>query len=172
MELAVYLATVFTATPTPTPTVETAQGMSETLKLILTAAISVAVTLITGLIVAWFSRRGEHAKWVRQERLDAYLGMLRVINTISNHLTDARHDLEAGKPAQLNREVMQKDFPAVYAAIDLLGPTHMSKLAHAVNLSIVECGIDAPTDEQRAKTDAAEKAYFEAARKVLGIKNK
>jgi hypothetical protein len=78
------LAVALTSTPTPSPPVEVAQEMSDTTKLILTALATVFVTIVTGLVAAWISRRGEHKKWLREERLKAYTGMLTFLRGMHN----------------------------------------------------------------------------------------
>jgi len=172
MDHLLLLAIALTSTPTPSPVpyvIEVGSGGGFSLAGIATGAVGAA---LLGILGAWISSLREHAKWVREERLQAYLGMLTLINGISNRYVLVRSQVAAGNTVTLDEEKMLEDFPSAFAALDLLGPVRMSKLAHTLSEAIMKQGTSNPSESSAKAISAAKEAFSDAARKVLKISDK
>jgi len=167
MEPLVYLASAIASTPALAPTVETVQGSSDLAKTLLTAGAGVGATIFAGLVAAWIARRSEHSKWLRDERLKAYVNMSTLINTAVRASVTARMAIASETPATYFFDT--KDIPSVYASIRLLGPTKLSDLAHELAILVTE-GATNMDLAYGVRVDAAEAAYLAEAQKVLHIR--
>jgi hypothetical protein len=101
-----------------------------------------------GTVGALYSRRREHRRWLRQQRLEAWTEMIRVCGQITivggetrraiKRRDDAAHDGRTEAAARLNREVNERGVdlkeaahrlsPAI-ARVELLGPTQAVEAA-------------------------------------------
>jgi len=137
------------------------------------AIVSVILTLIVGVVVglvtALLARKGEHAKWLRERRYEAYVAFITDM--------DAFIALANTKPTMLNAmkiaarsDALTERMPDAFEAVSLLGPREVN----ATGQQLVWAANDFGTtkDEQHlADVGAARWQFLLAAGKVLKSKN-
>ncbi|WP_162924920.1 hypothetical protein [Mycetocola zhujimingii] len=102
---------------TPQPAIETDP--------LVVAIVSVALTLIVGLVVgvvtALLARKGEHAKWLREQRYAAYVAFMIDMSTLTALLqTDV--SLTNLVKVRARADAYTKSASAAFEAVSLLGP--------------------------------------------------
>ena len=165
------LAVALAANPSPTLAPDVLGASTGASTLLLAVASGAVGAALLGLLGAWLVRLDDHRKWIRQERLHAYLRMLTIINGIFTAVVDARSDIAAGRPPTFDVKEMTKELPVAYAAIDILGPTAVADLAHKLAMASLADGINVPAEGHEERRKAAERAFTDATRKVLKIRN-
>ncbi|MDQ1218142.1 hypothetical protein [Microbacterium arborescens] len=167
---------MISATDAPTPTATIA--IDPTL-LALLPFIGVIVTVLVGLFGAWVQSRREHARWVREQRFEAYVRVRAIITrleyTDADHkLADLRrgaddHDLESAR--QRLSEVddykealltIRADFFDATVPLTILGPASVDDATTAL--------LDAMNRENEAEINAAKKLLVTEMRKALGVR--
>jgi hypothetical protein len=174
MEFVQHLLTEAAATPTLTPSgmpVPSGASTGTTILTILGGAVGAA---LLGLLGAWIGRRGEHAKWVREERLKAYLGIVEMFHANTVELDTIRLAFANGEsPSTEGLKAQFASYAAYYAPFDVLGPYYMADLADEFRDALHAPDIDrrtTPAEDKRISD--AQRAFTDAARKVLGVKEK
>lgn len=138
---------------------------------LIVAVVSVSLTLFVGVVVgsvtAWLSRRGEHAKWTRERRFDAYVSFmldmaaLQELVKLTPTAANAQHTLDR------LREFSEK-FPASFEAVSLLGPRSVNAAGQ------LWVGAATALAEGRTSVDecnAARWEFLKRAGKVLNSQN-
>lgn len=124
---------------------------------LIVAVVSVFLTLIVGaiigLVTALLARKGEHTKWLRERRYDAYVAFMVDMNTLS--------DLISTKPTATNaRKLLDRitDYTetasAAFEAVSLLGPRKVNNAGQKWLWAI--------TDYLKTKSEPAAAAVAEA----------
>jgi hypothetical protein len=84
------------------------------------AAISGLFALLGGFAGAWFSRRSEYEKWLRQERSVAFADFLRQVHSVREKVISAIHDTSLSIP--------ERDMKVTELFIGLDGPEGVVRL--------------------------------------------
>lgn len=90
---------------------------------IVSVALTLIVSVVVGLLTAWLSRRGEHAKWLRERRFDAYLAFMIDMDAFVELASNTSKPTSA-TVARL--EKLFERFSASHEAVSLLGPKRVN----------------------------------------------
>ena len=107
------IALATTPSPTPTGTSDSA-ALDPTAQLLLTIFGAALVTALAGLAGAGLQGRREHKRWVRQERLAAYLDFLRFAHGMWDLIDDrerVRAKIDVLKPKVVELREKQRNTP-------------------------------------------------------------
>ena len=122
--------------------------MSPTIAAALIVLVGVLLTVGGSFFGAWLHDRREHARWVRQQRLDAYVRLLGILDAMDPAIPSALGDLEQRLPYET-------------AASIILGPT-------AVREAVGDMGAAADRGDLHA-FDAARTRLTAAMRAATGV---
>lgn len=169
-----------TPTPSPTEVAETAAAALDPTLIVLLPIIGVIATVIGGFIGAWFQGRREHAKWLRERRLEAYtraLSTASALRGLTIKLEEAKAAIaaetdpakQAAIAAELDPVLVQisridEELSERLAPLVILGPQDVGDAYSSVIDALEEHG---PRHEE---VDKAETALQTKVRKALGIK--
>lgn len=148
------------------------------LTLLIGALGAAALSIPAGFLGAWIASRREHEKWIREQRLDAYRELLRV--------------LELAWPMQSKDQTVWRDhqdaMSAALGVVTILGPDSVGMAAHTyldATLDVASAqrkvnGVDtgtpdpkmqAPYEKASIKSGKLRAAFIRAAQKELNIKS-
>jgi len=137
------------------------------------AIVSVSLTLVVGIVVglvtALLSRRGEHAKWVRERRFDAYVAFMIDMEAVTTLHGAAITAVNASKMAARAESIVER-VPAAFEAVSLLGPRSVNAAGQNWVWAIVAYGQD-KSDLRKADVSQARWDFLVSAGKVLKSKN-
>jgi hypothetical protein len=155
MDHLLYLATVLAATHTPTP--ESTEAVSNTASPWAGAVWGVLATLAGVVVTALISRRNEHAKWIREERLQAYLASFHLAGTLEVEI----RRYKSIATAQVTLDVLEKftsSAAVVNSTLRLLGPKIVSDASDEFHVAILAWGKkQAALVGERALSDSTRK---------------
>lgn len=122
---------------------------------------------LLGLLGAWIQARREHSRWIREQRLNAYLDYIRLVEMLPMRMGLKESDIE-----------LLENLRSATAALRLLGPDRVyaaavTLTAHAAGLNQVNREPDANRDVMKSvndKFDDARTRLVEAARLELRIR--
>lgn len=142
--------------------------MDPTLLAILSIFGGAVVAGFFGFFGAWVQGRREHTRWIREQRLDAYLKLVALHNEITSaEIARAalRPDSKAGSNEYVNNLLvgLSERFPAAVAPLAILGPGPVNEAAEAVMGAFNEGDLPA--------CRAAEQTLTGEMRKALRIRN-
>lgn len=77
--------------------------------LALIPVITVVLTIVAGLVGAWIQSRREHTRWLREERLAAYIAFLTVVYDLENEARSLKTSVaDLGKFSKVAQELAAK----------------------------------------------------------------
>jgi hypothetical protein len=135
---------------------------------------------LLGLFGAWLVRRDEHKKWVRQERLKAYLKYATLVRQIDTDTLEPQLMTIPGHAQRMMTRFLE-EFPPIQTALDIVGPQSLvtagenyhGAVAVASSASMDNARpdrtADVDTDELTAKVDKTRRIFLDEARRVIGF---
>ena len=150
----------------------TAAAATETDPLVV-AVVSVALTLFVGLIVGWvtssLARRGEHAKWLRESRYEAYVAFMIDMSALA-HIIDSKPTADNAKTLLAKIESYRDRSSASLESVSLLGPRKVNKAGQhwtwAASSYMTE-----KTEANKVGLSSARWEFLKVAGKILKSKN-
>lgn len=100
-------------------TLATSQAADGTDPLVI--AVSVLLTLLVVVVTAWLARKGEHAKWVREQRYRAYVAFMIDMSTLTA-LLETHVSITNLAKVKARAHGYTENAPAAFEAVSLLGP--------------------------------------------------
>jgi len=85
------------------------------------AIVSVFLTLVVGVVTASLARKGEHAKWLREQRYEAYVAFMIDMSTVTS-LLDTELSLANVTKVKSRADAYTEKASASFEAVSLLGP--------------------------------------------------
>ena len=89
------------------------------------AIVSVSLTLVVGVVVgvisAYLTQRGEHAKWMRERRYDAYIAFMIDMDLLMT-LADTTISASNAETVKTRIDAYTERAAAAFEAVSLLGP--------------------------------------------------
>jgi hypothetical protein len=101
-------------------TLATTQAASAT-DLLVVALVTVITTLIVGVVTALLTRKGEHAKWLREQRYEAYVAFMIDMSTLTA-LLETKQTLANATNTRARVHAYTENASAAFEAVSLLGP--------------------------------------------------
>lgn len=142
--------------------------MDDFAQIALTAFGTLAVTIVVALVTWWIQSSSEHAKWVRERRLELYteivvLGSEFFVRNKSDEATGNRDD-RFGRYERMHSSMER---------LHMLGPTHLWQLGAALLTSAdAVAGAESDPEASRAaleRMSAAQLDFALEANRVLGF---
>jgi hypothetical protein len=146
---------------TPTPAADTDP--------LVVAVVSVALTLVVGLVTALLARRGEHAKWVRERRYDAYQAFMIDMAAMST-LIEMKPSVANALKSKARIDAYVERASAAYEAVSLLGPREVNAAGQRWVWSAVAYAKNKSESEKDAFA-AARWQFLIVAGRILNSKN-
>lgn len=85
------------------------------------AIVSVSLTLLVGVVTALLARNGEHAKWLREQRYEAYVAFMIDMSTLAA-LIQTELSLTNASKVKARADAYTEKASAAFEAVSLLGP--------------------------------------------------
>jgi hypothetical protein len=145
----------------PTPTAETDP--------LTVAVVSVALTVVVVGVTALLARTGEHAKWVRERRYDAYVAFMIDMATLAT-LIEIKPSLANFVKTRARIDAYLERVSAAYEAVSLLGPREVNAAGQNWVWSAVAYSTTRSASDKTAVA-AARWQFLVAAGKILNSKN-
>jgi hypothetical protein len=142
--------------------------MDDLTKIVLTAFGTLVVGLIAALVGAWIQLRREHSKWIREERMATYIGLLQEMEKVKI-MGGATIEKIAAHPkrGQMFDAVLDAE-----ARLALVGPDKLVVLAMAMHEAMVSTSESATKQYYAARADFVETARPEVGIRKAGLKNR
>lgn len=103
------------------PATAQATGTDPLLVAIVSVSLTLVVGVVVGLITAVMARKGEHAKWMRERRYEAYMGFMIDMDTMTT-LIGTKPTIENVTRVKARIESLSEKSSASFEAVSLLGP--------------------------------------------------
>jgi hypothetical protein len=140
---------------------------------LIVAVVSVSLTLVVGisvgLVTASLTRRGEHAKWVREQRYVAYVAFM-VDMSAMTALIEATPTIWNISKLLRRYEVQTEKSRAAFEAVSLLGPRDVNAAGQRW-LWAATTFAKSKTKEDRTALSAARWDFLVSAGGILGSRN-
>jgi len=140
---------------------------------LLVAVVSVTLTLgvgiVVGLLSGFLARKGEHAKWLRERRFDAYVAFMIDMNSLSD-IAHTTPTLQNATALKARIDSLPEKTSAAFEAVSLLGPRTTNAAGQKWVRAITVCSHEktAPND---ASLSAARWNFLVAAGRILKSRN-
>ncbi|CAN5209772.1 hypothetical protein BH11ACT5_BH11ACT5_21880 [soil metagenome] len=134
---------------------------------IVSVSLTLAVGVVVGVVTAWLTRRGEHAKWVRERRYDAYVAFMVDMAAFTDLLNRPPKREDAQYVADRLRSLSEK-FMESFESVSLLGPKRVNAKGQLWVGSAIARGKGEVGDQE---TSAARWQFLIVAGRVLKSKN-
>jgi hypothetical protein len=138
-------------------TLATPQATSETDPLvvaIVTVILTLLVGLVVGLVTALLTRKGEHAKWLREQRYEGYVAVMIDMSTFTA-LLETKQTLVNVTTTKARVHAYTENASTAFEAVSLLGPRTVNGAGQHWGLGCKRlCGKQDATWQKRARKRA------------------
>lgn len=148
-------------------TLATSQAAGGTDPLVI--AVSVLSTVLVVVVTAWLARKGEHAKWVREQRYKAYVAFMIDMSTLTALLETDVFITNLVK-VKARAHDYTENASAAFEAVSLLGPRKVNAAGQQW-VWAAKCYERSKSAEDRTALSRARWQFLIVAGEVLSSKN-
>ncbi|MFN4001962.1 hypothetical protein [Microcella sp.] len=123
---------------------------------------------LVGLGGAWLASRREHKRWIREQRLSAYLGLL---SAVDKYTTAAMMDTASETQGRyFDHQAFAQELPSVAAVVTLLGPKQVKTASQQLREVMKRVLEDSQvSDEDKKDIEIARASFVQAAQKAVSL---
>jgi len=130
---------------------------------VVSVSLTLVVSVLVGVVTAFLARKGEHSKWLRERRYEAYVAFMIDMDTMQS-LIETKPSLENMLKVKARAEAHVQGAPAAFEAVSLLGPRKVNAAGQAWVLS--------GNDYAKNRTETAKSAFLAARWQFLIVAGK
>jgi hypothetical protein len=97
---------------------------------VVSVSLTLLVSVLVGVLTAFLARKGEHSKWLRERRYEAYVAFMIDMDTMQS-LIETKPSLENILKVRARAEAHVQGAPAAFEAVSLLGPRKVNAAGQA-----------------------------------------